>query len=205
MLPLICHLFSDGHSRLADPTLHGDLVLDLEFMSTGFGYDMILLSIKGPGGACVMPTRSKAPRRPHHHASPPKRRRAQHRHRPTATTRSSPREGQATMEGPTTPHAKTTVMMARRPSHRMTALGRSIPCAPSPPSTLLPHGLFAARWMLPFDLDNIATSLSRTICPGVGTCVEWPLVLPHDTETQQRTQQVAEESGFPQIRKARCL
>ena len=28
----------------------------LGFMSTGFGYDMILLSIKGPGGARIMPT-----------------------------------------------------------------------------------------------------------------------------------------------------
>jgi len=28
----------------------------LEFMSTGVSYDMILLSIKGPGGARVMPT-----------------------------------------------------------------------------------------------------------------------------------------------------
>jgi len=27
----------------------------LEFMSNGFGYDMILLSVKGPGGARVAP------------------------------------------------------------------------------------------------------------------------------------------------------
>jgi len=47
----------------------------LEFMSIGFGYDMILLSIKGPRGARVMPTQSKALRRPRHHASLPKRRR----------------------------------------------------------------------------------------------------------------------------------
>ena len=33
----------------------------LEFMSTGFGYDMILLLIKGPRGARIVPTRSKAP------------------------------------------------------------------------------------------------------------------------------------------------
>jgi len=27
----------------------------LEFMSTGFGYDMILLSVKGPGGDRITP------------------------------------------------------------------------------------------------------------------------------------------------------
>ena len=27
----------------------------LEFMSTGFGYVMILLSVRGPGGARIMP------------------------------------------------------------------------------------------------------------------------------------------------------
>ena len=57
----------------------------LEFMSTGFGYDMILLSIKGPGGARITPTRSKAPRWPRHHAFPHKRRRGQHCHHPTST------------------------------------------------------------------------------------------------------------------------
>jgi len=35
----------------------------LEFMSTGFGYDMILLSVKGPGGARIAPARLRAPRR----------------------------------------------------------------------------------------------------------------------------------------------
>jgi len=129
----------------------------LEFMSTGFGYDMILLSVKGLGGARIMPTRSKAPRRPHHHASPPKRRRDQHRCRPTAAARSWPHAGQATTEGPTTSCAETTVMTARRQSSRMTALGGSVPRAPSPPSALLPHGLFATRWMLPFGLDNAMT------------------------------------------------
>jgi len=54
----------------------------LEFMSTGLGYDMILLSVKGPGGARVTPARLKAPRRPLHHASPPKKRRGQHHHHP---------------------------------------------------------------------------------------------------------------------------
>jgi len=82
-------------------------------MSTGFDYDMILLLVKGPGGARIMPTRSKAPRRPHHHASPTKRRRDQHRHRPTTAARSPPRKEQATMEGPTAPRAETTVTTVR--------------------------------------------------------------------------------------------
>jgi len=36
----------------------------LEFKSTGFGYDMILLSVKGPGGARIVPPRLRAPRTP---------------------------------------------------------------------------------------------------------------------------------------------
>jgi hypothetical protein len=47
----------------------------LEFMSTGFGYDMILLSIKRPGGVRITPAQSKALSRPCHQASPPKKRR----------------------------------------------------------------------------------------------------------------------------------
>ena len=86
----------------------------LEFMSTGFGYNMILLSIKGPGGAHIVPTRSKAPRRPRHDASPPKRRRGQHRHRPTAAARSSPHTEQAAVEEPTAPRTKTTVTTTGR-------------------------------------------------------------------------------------------
>jgi len=34
----------------------------LEFMSTGFGYEMILLSVEGSGRARIAPARSKAPR-----------------------------------------------------------------------------------------------------------------------------------------------
>ena len=177
----------------------------LQFMSTSFGYDMILLSVRGPGGARIMPVRSKAPRWPHHHASPPKRRRGQHHHRPTATTRSSPRAGQATMEGPTSPHTKAAVITVRQQSSCVTAPRDSVPHAPSPPSTLLSHGLFATRRMLPFGLDDAATSLARTICPGASTYVEQPLALPCDTETRQEAQQVAECSGFPQIPRPRRL
>ena len=54
----------------------------LEFMFIRFGYDMILPSVKGPGGARVEPAQLRAPRRPHHHASPPKKRRGQHHHTP---------------------------------------------------------------------------------------------------------------------------
>ena len=51
--------------------------------------------------------------------------------------------------------------------------------------------------MLPFSLDNTATSLARTICPGTEMCVERPLVLPRDMEMRQQAQQVVERSGFP--------
>ena len=85
------------------------------------------------------------------------------------------------------------------------ASGGSIPRAPSPPPALLPHGLFATRRILPFGLDNAAMSLARTICLGAGTCVERPLVLPCDTERQHQTQQVAEQPGFPHIRRPRRL
>ena len=144
-----------------------------------------------------MPARSKAPRWPHHHTSPPKRRRDQHRHRPTAIARSSPHAGQATMEGPTAPCTKVAVTMARQQSGRTMALRDSVPRAPSPPSALLPQGLFPTSQMLPFSLDNAATSLARTICPGISTCVERPLALPHDTETRQQAQQEVECRGFP--------
>jgi hypothetical protein len=154
----------------------------LEFMSTGFGYDMILLSVKGPGGARVMPTRSKAPRRPHHHASPPKRRRDQHRHCPTAITRSSPRARQTMVEGLTAPRIEAADMMASQRSGRTIAPKDRLPHAPSPPSALLPHVLFTTRRMLPYGLDNAATSLARTICPGASMCVERPLALPCDLE-----------------------
>jgi len=59
--------------------------------------------------------------------------------------------------------------------------------------------------MLLFGLDNAATSLTRAICLGAGTFVERPLVLPRNAETRQQAPQVAEQSGFPQIRGLRCL
>ena len=103
---------------------------NLEFMYTGFGYDMILHSIKGPGGARVMFTRSKAQRWPRHHASPPKRRHGQHRHHPTAVARSSPRAGRATVEEPTAPRTETIVMTARHQNGRATASGAAYPTHP---------------------------------------------------------------------------
>jgi hypothetical protein len=74
----------------------------LKFMSTGFGYDMILLSVKGPGGARIAPTRLRAPRRPRHHASPPKKRRGQCRHHSSASSRSPARARQAVTQESTT-------------------------------------------------------------------------------------------------------
>ena len=113
-------------------------------MSTGFGYDKILLSVKGLGGARVAPGRSKAPRRPRHHASPPKKRRGQHRHHPSAASRSSIRAKRAVVQGPTAPCAEATEMTARRQDDHMMTLGDSAHRALSPSTALLPHGLFAS-------------------------------------------------------------
>ena len=71
----------------------------LEFMSTGSGYDMILLSVRGLGGARVAPARLKAPRRPRHHASPPKKRRGQHHRGPSASSRPTTRARQERATG----------------------------------------------------------------------------------------------------------
>jgi len=86
----------------------------LEFMSTGSSYDMILLSIKGPGGVRITTTRSKAPRRPCHHASPPKKRRGQNRHRSSAAPQSSPHSRRMAVQEPTAPHAEATSTTVRR-------------------------------------------------------------------------------------------
>jgi len=135
-------------------------------MSTGFGYDMILLSVKGPGGACVAPARPKAPRRPRHHASPSKKRRGQHRHRHSTALRSPARARRAVVQESTTPHGATTDTAARHRDVRATALSDDTPRVLPSSMTLLPHGLFAPRRTFPFGLDNAAASLARTICPN---------------------------------------
>ena len=165
----------------------------LEFMSTGSGYDMILLSIKGPGGACIAPTRLRARRRPHHHASPPKRRRGQRHHHPTASSRPTVHARQEVAQEPTAPRAKTVGMTAQRHEDRTTT-GGDAPRALSPTTTLLPHGSFAPRRVLPFRLDNAAASLARTICPNAQTYVERPMVLPRDDGAQPRTSELPDFS-----------
>ena len=109
------------------------------------------------------------------------------------------------MEGPIALRTKTPVTTASQQSDRATVLRDSVPRAPSPPSALLTHGLFTTRRMLPFGLNNAATSLARVICPGASTCMEGLLALPRDIETQREAQQVVECPGFPQIRRPRCL
>jgi len=155
----------------------------LEFLCTGSGYDMILLSIKGPGGARVAPTRLRAPRRPRHHASPPKKRRGPHRHRPSASPRPTARARHEVAQEPTAPRAETMGITAQR-REDCTTIGGDTPRALSPTTRLLPHGLFAPRRALPFGQDNAATSLARTICPNARTYVERPMVLPRDPGVQ---------------------
>ena len=117
----------------------------LEFMSTSFGYDMILLSIKGPEGARIAPARLRAPRRPRHHASPPKKRRGQRRHHSSASSRSPARAGQVVTQEPTTPRAGAAGTTARRHEDRATTMGDDAPRVLLSPTMLLPHGLFAPR------------------------------------------------------------
>ena len=165
-------------------------------MSTGFGYDLILLSVKGPGGARVAPARPKAPRRPRHHASPPKKRRGQHHHRPTAATRSSARARRVVVHESTAPRTEAADTVTRRHEGHVTTLGDDAPRALPPPTALLPHGLFTPRGAYPFSLDNAAASLARTICPNAQTYVERPMVLPRDAGAQQ---QAAELPDFTQV------
>ena len=159
-------------------------------MSTGFSYDMILLSVRGPGGARIAPTRLRAPRRPRHHASLPKKRRAQRHHHSSASSRSPARAGQVVTQEPTAPRAEAAGMTARHHEGRTTTLGGDAPRALSSSATLLPHGLFAPRRALSFGLDNAAASLARTICPNTQTYVERPMVLPRDAGAWQQASEL---------------
>jgi len=135
-------------------------------MSTGFSYEMILLSVKGPGGARIAPARLRAPRRARHHASPPKKRRGQRCHHPSASSRSSARAKRTAVLESIAPRAEAADTAAPRHDGRTATLGGDAPHVLSPSTTLLPHGLFALRRTLPFGLDNAAASLARTICPN---------------------------------------
>jgi len=132
----------------------------LEFMLTGSGYDMILLSIKAPGGARIAPARLRAPRRPRHHASPPKKRRGQHHRRPSASSRPAVRARQEVTRESAGPRAGTVDMPVQR--HTTTR-------GDTPATWLLPHELISPRRALPFRLDNDAASLARAICPNAQT------------------------------------
>ena len=104
-------------------------------MSTGFGYDMILLLVKGLGGAHNAPARLKAPRRPRHHASPLKKRRGQHRHHHSAASWPSARARRAVVQESTAPRAEAADMAARCREGRATTLGDDAPHVLSPSTT----------------------------------------------------------------------
>ena len=76
---------------------------------------------------------------------------------------------------------------------------------PSPPSALLPHGLFATRCLLLFSLDNAMASLTRTIYPSASAQAERPLALPCSMMAQREIPQLAESPSFPQIHRPRAL
>lgn len=148
-------------------------------------------------------------RRHHHHASPPKRRRDQHRHRHSvAATRSPPRAGQLDppVVGPSALRHGTVTKPVSQGSDCYSAVPReTIPSAPSPPSALLPHGLFATRQMLPFGLDNTTTSLTKTVHPSTNAHVERPLALTRSVTARQEVPLLAASPGFPEIRRPRPL
>ena len=169
----------------------------LEFMSTGSGYDMILLSVKGPRGAHVVPARLRAPRHPRHHVSLPNKRRGQCHHHPSVSSRPTVHAKQEVTQEPIVPRDRTAGMTAQRHEDRMTTVGDGAPRALSPTATLLPHGLFAPQRALSIGLDNAAASLARAICPNAQTYVERPMVLPRDTRVQQRTSELPD---FSQVR-----
>jgi len=166
-------------------------------MSIGTGYDMILLSIKGPGGARIAPGRLKAPRRPRHHASPPKKRRGQHHRRPSASSRPAIRARQEVTQESAAPCTGTMDMPAQ---HHTTTRGDA-PRALSPTARLLPHGLFTPTRALPFGLDNAAASLARAICPNAQTYVERPMVLSRSSEVQQPTSELPDLSQVRGLRR----
>ena len=148
----------------------------LEFMSTGIGYDMILLSVKGPGGARITPARLRTPRRPRHHASPPKKRRGQSRHHSSTSSRSLDRARRTAVQESTALRGDAAVAVAPRQDDRTTTPGDNAPHVLPPSTTLLPHGLFAPRRTHPFGLDNAAASLARMICLNAQTYVERSMV-----------------------------
>ena len=165
----------------------------LEFMSTGFGYDMILLSVKGPGAPRVALARLRAPRRPRHHASPPKKRRGQRRHHSSASSRSLARARRTAVQESTAPCAEAAVTAAPRHDGRTATPGDDAPHVLPPSTTPLPHGLFAPRRALPFGVDN-AASLARMICLNTQTYVERPMVLSHDARAQQQASELPDFS-----------
>jgi len=166
-------------------------------MSTGSGYDMILLSIKGPGGARVAPVRMRAPRHPRHHASPHKKRRGKHHRHPSASSRPAVRARQEVAQEPAAPRTGTMGMPAQ---HHTTTRGDA-PRALAPTARLLPHGLLTQRRALPFGLDNATTSLARTICPNAQTYVERPMVLPRDFESRPPTSELPDLSRVRGLRR----
>jgi len=170
----------------------------LEFMSTGSGYNMIFLSVKGLGGARVAPARLRAPRRPRHHASPPKKRRGQHHRGPSASARSTTRARQEVGHKPAAPCAGTTSTTAQH--HTTTGGGASRALFPTA-ARLHPHGLSTPRGALPFGLDNAATLLARAICPNARTYVERPMVLPRDSEARQPASELPDLSRVRGLRR----
>jgi len=171
-------------------------------MSTGSGYDMILLSIKGPGGARIAPTRLRAPRRPRHHASPSEKRRGQRHHRPSASSRPTVRARRETAQEPTAPCAESVGTTAQRHEDRTTT-GGDTPRALSPTTRLLPHGLFASRRALPVRFGqrcSVARQGDLSKRPDVRGKTNGPPTRPWSTATNVRATRLLPGTRPPPLR-----
>jgi len=178
-------------------------------MSTSFGNEMIQLSVRGLDGASIVPSRSgRATRRPHHNSSLPKRRRDQHHHSCLTTTTWSPPLADRPsdlVEGPLGLRSGVVSKPASRGDDRYTVASSELNSRmTSPPSTLLPHGLFASRCLLPFDLNNTMATSSMMIRPNASAHMEQPLALLCGATMQRETSLSAKNLSFLQIRKPRA-
>jgi hypothetical protein len=176
-------------AALASPVSRSTMIWfgSLEFMSTGSGYDMILLSIKGLGGARIAPARLRAPRRPRHHASTPKKRHGQQHRRPSASSRPAVRAKHEVTRELTALHAESVGMMAQRREDHTTTRGDA--------PRALPHHQVTSTWVVHSKKGaavrigqrrSVARQGNMPKCPDVRGETNGPPMPPWSTATDVR-------------------